>query len=119
MRAGDTWHVRELAEVLQDAGISCRIDSFRPDEPLVGGLLGAPGATAPREVTRLGVYVLPADEVEARRLERDLLLERMPGADDAAPHEHDAEGCPACGTPLPPTAESCTECGLEFPPLDA
>jgi len=116
LRTGDAWHVRELAEALQQAGISCRIDSFPPEAPLAGPGLSARGRGAPEGATRLGVYVAHADAAAGLRIERELLASRMPDAPEGA--AHDAEVCPACGTPLDATAAECAECGLEFPPLE-
>jgi len=117
---GDAWHVRDVAEALQQAGISCRVDSHPPDAPLAG-----PGFSARRgfsgATTRLGVYVLPGDLDAARRVEHEQRLSRIPGAgaSEAASASHDEEACPACVTPLPASAAECAECGLEFPAADA
>jgi hypothetical protein len=113
LRTGDPWHVRELAEALQEAGISCRIDSFPPEAPLTGPGLSARGRGAPEGATKLGVYVAHADAAAGQRIERELLASRMAGAPEGA--ASDADGCPACGSPLAPTATECPECGLEFP----
>jgi hypothetical protein len=114
---GDAWHVRDVAEALQEAGLSCRIDSHPPDAPLAG-----PGFSARRgfsgETTKLGVYVLPDQLERARRVEHAHRLSRIPGASETAAAPHDEEACPACGVPLAPAAAECAECGLEFPAAD-
>lgn len=119
---GDPWDVRSLAEVLQDEGVTCRIDRYPPssrgegDDP--GRRIGGFGRGV-----RLGVYVRPEDapHAAARHQERLRATLGEDGADASAPDPGaaDAEaGCPACGTVADAAAEECPECGLHFPPAE-
>jgi hypothetical protein len=99
IRRGGPWELRELAELLQSHGISCRIDAHPP------------GAAD------LGLFVREADREEVARLDRELAAGGGP-ADPGAGSALDAAACPACGEPLAADAESCASCGLEFPPIE-
>ena len=112
VKIGDPWRVREVAEALESAGISCRIDTYPPGagvQPHRGGR-GAGGAT------QMGVYVAPADHARAHEIAVEHERGRMPEAESEEElWDGDENSCPGCGTSLPPTSESCAECGLEFP----
>jgi uncharacterized protein with PIN domain len=108
---GDPRALHEIAERLQLAGISCRIDAYPPDEPIrLGGRRGSGVATT------FGLYVRPADAERATELRTQHIQQSLPesvGYEVAAGTElHD---CPACGEPIAETARECAACGLEFP----
>ena len=107
---GDPRALHEIAERLQAAGLSCRIDAYPPDEPIRLGGRGSGVATT------FGLYVHPADAEEATRVRTRLVQETLPesvGHELAAGTElHD---CPACGEPLAEAARECAACGLAFP----
>lgn len=107
LKLGEPWELRELAEMLQEHGISSQIDSH----PL-GGSLSRAGSRA--AAARLGIYVARTD-VEAVRefIEAQAALEHSESGAEAAPHDPGA--CPACGEPTPENAPACASCGLEFP----
>jgi hypothetical protein len=108
---GDPRALHEIAERLQEAGLSCRIDAYPPDEPIrLGGKRGTGVATS------FGLYVLPAEAEEAARLRLEHVRETLPeaaGFELAAGTELSA--CPACGEPLADAARECAACGLAFP----
>ena len=108
---GDPRALREIAERLQTAGISCRIDAYPPDEPIrLGGRRGSGVANT------FGLYVLPADAADAARVRTEHLQRSLP---EAAGYQVAAgtelHECPACGEPLAEAAPDCAACGLEFP----
>jgi hypothetical protein len=108
---GDPRALHEIAERLQAAGVSCRIDAYPPDEPIrLGGRRGSGVATS------FGIYVLPAEVDAATRLRTELVRESLP---DAANLElasgSELSACPACGEPLADAARECAACGLAFP----
>jgi len=106
--------VEELAELLQAAGISSRIDSHPPGVPLSAG----PRQMFGFQTSRLGLYVLglyvrPEDLEEAQRIVEQRKAEKLEASPAAVGTE--LEACPGCGARIPQDAESCLECGLEFP----
>jgi hypothetical protein len=109
---GDPWHLRELAERLQEQGVSCRIDvhpqTGRSQAPAQGGA-GARG-------TQFGLYVRAEDAALAQQLRSDHLAAVVPDA-HAPSFEPGAalSECPACGEPLAEGAARCASCELEFP----
>jgi hypothetical protein len=107
---GDPRALVESVGPLQAAGISCRIDPYPPDEPIRPGRRGSGVATT------FGLYVLPADHDEARRILTERIQRTLPEAAGAAV-EAGAEllACPACGTAIVDGARECAECGLAFP----
>jgi len=112
VRVGDPWRVREIAEALENAGITCRVDTHPP-----GGAV-APLRTrrAAGEATQLGVYVAPGDLAAALAAASEHERSRMPEVEGEGPAwDGDPGSCPGCGTALPPASEACAECGLEFP----
>ena len=111
---GTAGQVEEMAEILQAAGISSRVDSHPPGGPLSAG----PRQKFGFQTSRLGLYVLglyvrPEDLEEARQILEQKMAEKL----EAAPARIGAEfeACPGCGARIPQEAESCPECGLEFP----
>jgi hypothetical protein len=109
---GDPRALREIAERLQAAGLSCRIDAWPPDEPIrLGGRRGTGVATS------FGLYVRAEDAESALEVRTQLVRDSLPEAADvelAAGAELSA--CPACGEPLAEAAaRACAACGLEFP----
>lgn len=112
---GDPRALHEIAERLQVAGLSCRIDPYPPDEPIrPGGRRGSGVATT------FGLYVLPAEAEDATRLRTEHVRETLPeaaGYEVAAGTELSA--CPACGEPLADAARECAACGLAFPDAES
>ena len=108
---GDPRARHEIAEQLQQAGISCRIDAYPPDEPIrLDGRRGSGVANT------FGIYVLPSQaehavEVRTRYIQQS--LPELAGREVAAGTELHA--CPACSEPLPEAAHECASCGLAFP----
>jgi hypothetical protein len=112
---GDPWHLRELAEALNEQGISCRIDVHPPD-----AAIPPPARRGAATQTRFGLYVRAADRARAEQLRGEHLERAVPDAAGLAgePGALLAD-CPACGAPLAEGATSCASCGLEFPELSA
>jgi hypothetical protein len=111
---GDPWHLRELAERLQQQGISCRIDVYPPDAAIRPPARRAAGTSTTG--TQFGLYVRAEDVALAQQLRSEHLAEVVPGAQALAGEVGGVlSDCPACGTPLAEGAGSCASCGLEFP----
>src|SRR5512145_1555790 len=72
---GDPWHLRELAERLQEQGVSCRIDVFPPE-----GRIRPPAQRGGTSGTQFGLYVSAADLPLAQRLRGEHLAEVVPDA---------------------------------------
>lgn len=108
---GDPRALREIAELLQSAGLSCRIDAYPPDQPIrLGGPRGSGVATG------FGLYVRHADVEPAKQLHTQYLRRTLPEATShAVAAGTELHECPACGEPLAEAARDCGECGLEFP----
>ena len=107
---GDPRALHEIAEQLQSAGVSCRIDAYPPDQPIRLGRRGAGVATT------FGLYVRPADAEAATRLRTQHLQQTLPEAASVRlATGTELLECPACGEPLAETARDCAACGLEFP----
>jgi hypothetical protein len=109
LQRGDPYALHEIAERLQGAGISCRIDVHPPGEPIRAGARRGAGVA-----NTFGLYVRPEDAARAAAVREQHVRDSVP---DAAGAELGAElsACPACGEPLPDGAAACTACGLEFP----
>jgi uncharacterized protein (UPF0212 family) len=111
LERGDPRALHEIAERLQAAGISCRIDSYPPDEPIRPGARRGSGVA-----TTFGLYVRPTDADEATRVRTQHLQRSLP---EAALHDvatgAELSACPACGEPLAEAARECGACGLAFP----
>jgi hypothetical protein len=109
---GDPWHLRELAERLQQQGLSCRIDVYPPDSAIRPPARRGAGTSG----AQFGLYVRAEDVALAQQLRSEHLKRVVP---DAHALSGEAGGvlsdCPACGAPLEETAVSCASCGLEFP----
>ena len=111
---GTANQVEEMAEILQLAGISSRVDSHPPGEPFSAG----PRQKLGFQTSRLGLYVLGLyvrreDLEEARQILEQGMAEKLEAAPARVGEEFEA--CPGCGARIPQDAESCLECGLEFP----
>jgi ribosomal protein L40E len=111
---GTADQVEEMAEILQLAGISSRVDSHPPGEPFSAG----PRQKLGFQTSRLGLYVLglyvrPEDLEEARQILEQGMAEKLEASPARVGEEFEA--CPGCGARIPQDAESCLECGLEFP----
>ena len=110
LKVGEPWELRELAETLQEHGVSCEIDAYPR-----GGSIARAGAR--KEPARLGIYVARADIDTVRSFAAHVAeLESESGAEVEA---HDPGQCPACGEPTRENAPSCASCGLEFPEAPA
>ena len=112
---GDPRALHEIAERLQEAGLSCRIDTYPPDEPIrLGGKRGSGVATT------FGLYVLPGRgrgrDAAAHGHVRETLPEAA-GYEVAAGTELSA--CPACGEAFADAALECAACGLAFPDAES
>lgn len=112
IRVGDPWRVREIAETLEAAGITSRIDTYPPG----AGVQAPRGGRGAGGATQMGVYVAAADHARSLEIAEDYERGRMPEAESEEElWDGDPNACPGCGTALPPASESCAECGLEFP----
>jgi hypothetical protein len=112
VRTGDPWRVREIAEALENAGITCQVDTHPPG----GGVAPLRGGRSAGAATQMGVYVAPGDFEAAVQVAAAHERSRMPEVEADAPvWDGDPGSCPGCGTALPPASETCSECGLEFP----
>jgi len=107
------WYLQELAELLQENGISSRIDTEPPGTP-TEGTKGAMRAGSRGQTTRLGIYVGVDDLEPAHAIAQEFATARLSDVPDVTANP-DASACPACGEPISETAVSCAECGLEFP----
>lgn len=108
VRTGTPGELEGFAGLLQEHGISCRIDSYPPGAPAGAGSAGR-GAGL-----RLGLYVLERDLPAAVGAVEERLLAELPDA--VAPGARgELTACPACGASLAAEASGCAECGLEFP----
>lgn len=114
LRTGDPWHLRELSEALQEAGIPHRID--RQPEPEGEGVAAARRSRGGGRAAALGLFVRHEDVAAAVQVEHEHHLTRAHGPEAEAHRPGDAlEACPACGEALPEGASACGSCGLEFP----
>jgi hypothetical protein len=106
--------LEQLAQHLSGHGISSRIDSYPPREP-IGGAQAMRRDAAGDQAARLGIYV-PAQHLEtAYDLAQQLLRSHMPAPPGEAGEDKALlEACPACGTALEGRIDACGECGLEF-----
>jgi hypothetical protein len=109
LQKGDPYALHEIAERLQQEGVSCRIDVHPPGESI--RLAGRRGSGV---ATTFGLYVRPADLARAAVVREQHVRESVP---DAADVEAGGElaACPACGEPLADDATACAACGLDFP----
>jgi len=107
------WYLQELAELLQEGGISSRIDTDPPGTPNEG-TKGATRAGSRGRATRLGIYVGADDLETANEIAQEFATSRLSDIPTTAANP-DASACPACGEQISETAVSCAECGLEFP----
>ena len=109
---GDPWHLRELAERLQEQGVSCRIDVYPPEGQIRPPAQRGAGTSG----TQFGLYVQAEDAALAQQLRSQHLAQVVPDAHALAAEAGAAlTECPACGEPLAEGAASCASCGLEFP----
>jgi hypothetical protein len=114
LRTGDPWHLREISEALQEAGIAHRIDRQPAAEE--GGAAAGRRTRGGGRAGTLGLFVRREDVAAAAQVEHDLHLGRTHGPETVAHRPGDAlEACPACGEALPRGASACGGCGLEFP----
>ena len=115
---GDPWHLREIAERLQQGGLSCRIDAYPPDAPIRAPARKR-GPVAPGSGPSFALYVRHEDVGLAQQLRAEHLKESVPGAEALAVETGAVlSDCPACGEALSEGATSCASCGLEFPELE-
>jgi hypothetical protein len=108
---GDPRALHEVAARLAAEGVSCRIDAYPPGEPIRGPARRGAGVGP-----SFGLYVLAADEAEARRVRTEMVREALPdGAALGVEAGAELAACPACGEALAEGAQACAACGLEFP----
>ncbi len=114
IRRGGPGFLRGVARALQGAGLSCRIDTWPPGEPIRGARLPfrLRGGHDPYE---LGLYVREEDADEARQLEVEHLARILPDVPSPPPLDVTSAECPACGAGLFGSGERCVSCGLAFP----
>jgi hypothetical protein len=106
---GDPRHLREVAERLQAAAISCRIDVHPPGEPIRPGTRRGAGVAS-----TFGLYVREEDVAAAAAVREQYLRASVPDAGSAVVGA-ELSACPACGEALAEGANACGACGLEFP----
>ena len=118
LERGDPWHLRELAERLQQAGLSCRSDAY-PPYAQIRAPARKRGPVAAVAGPSFGLYVRREDVARAQQIRAEHLKESVPGA-EVLTSEAGAvlTDCPACGEALAEGATSCASCGLEFPELE-
>lgn len=107
------WYLQALAELLQESGISSRIDSD-PPAALLGAAKDATRAGSRSQATRLGIYVAADDLEAANEIAQQFAAAQLSDIPTTAANP-DSSACPACGERISETAVSCAECGLEFP----
>jgi predicted amidophosphoribosyltransferase len=105
LKLDEPWALQQLAEVLQQQGISSWIDAHTP------------AAQQPRE-PRLGLSVRRRDLDAARAIAEEHVASGLPDLEGVDVPRYDASACPACGEPTPEHAAACSACGLEFPEVD-
>lgn len=110
LRHGDASELRQVAELLGQAGIACAIDTSPPGAGFRGG--GARGARA----VQLAIYVRAQDAEAAAAVHLQWLTRSTPGAELAGPGGM-LDACPGCGEPLATGSSACAACGLAFPDL--
>jgi hypothetical protein len=108
LRRGAPSDLRELCDRLGERGLRFVVGTH----PLGGAVRRGQA----REV-ELAIYVEEADAQQAAQVEREWVLETIPGAADES-FVGAADACPGCGEPLAASAVACAACGLEFPPLE-
>src|SRR5688572_20832855 len=106
VKVDDPGPLHELAEVLQEQGISSWVEAHTlPAQQARGG-------------PRLGLSVRRADLDAARTIAEELMASSLHDLEGVELPEYDASSCPACGEPTPENAAACGACGLEFPEVD-
>jgi hypothetical protein len=107
---GGPWELERQAEHLAAEGISCRIETDPPGEPIPSRGVFRGGAGYGQQ---LAIYVAEGDADRAFALIDDFEASRMPHVGTV--HEaEESDVCPACQTPYSSAATECAECGLLF-----
>lgn len=91
--------VRHLEEKLAEAGIPYRTEMSDHGYPY------------------LSVYVRPEDFPRAKRIDHEVFLMEVPGAEELPPVENlDFRSCPGCGKQIGESDRECSGCGLVLVP---
>ena len=90
------WELERTANVLQEAGLPCRIDRHPP-----------PGQG---EGEGLALYVRDEDRTAAEEAIHEYRAEALPDAADFPRAGEVLDACPACGARLEASATACSEC---------
>lgn len=107
----DQHAVEHYMDRLADIGIpSAKLPVVRTNH---GGLL-EPVPDGSGAGFRTQLFAARDDYAEAAPIVAAAFARRNPSLAETPYLEFPAEGCPACGAPLPDDAESCPDCGLEF-----
>ncbi len=112
VRSGSASDLDAFAELLQELGISSRIDSYPPGKRIDASATGARSRGAGAG-SRLGLYVLEADLADAASAIEERMLSELPDA--VRVERGELSACPACSAPIAADAIACSDCGLEFP----
>jgi len=110
LRIASISFIRALSEMLQNAGISHRVDSA-PNQ--------ADDDESSERTRRqshdagVAIFVLPEDAEAALAVDAEFLKRQIPDQ-PAQNGAADDEGCPACGDPVALDAHECPGCGLPF-----
>jgi hypothetical protein len=116
VRTGSPAQLGVFAELLQEFGISSRVDAYPPgaedpDSEVAAARRAARGAGIG---PTLGLYVRERDLVAAVDAVEAQLAAEMPDAVQLR-ERGEASECPACSAPLGAEDTACSDCGLEFP----
>ena len=98
--------IRALSSGLEQAGVAHRVEPGKLADPPEGQRPETFG-----DVDLFALYVLPADEPSARKLDEQIALQVLPEeGEELAEGEEDE--CPACSAKRSAAATSCPDCGL-------
>ena len=113
MRRADLEWIELLASRLAEAGVPSLVSTFpTPEASAHEGSLDSPE----RATGQHYLFVRYSDGSTARKVDRQVLLERVPemdGVPDAA--RCDLDTCPLCGARWPRDVAECPSCALAFP----
>jgi hypothetical protein len=108
----DPWEATRVAQMLHEAGIASRIDTYPPAGAISAGEFAYAGRAG--FGVEVCVYVLEADRPVAEELLDRFHASTLPDARDPTLVGEDLPACPGCGTAIAADARACAECGLEF-----
>lgn len=118
LATGSPWEMERLALLLQEAGMSSRVDTMPSERAISRHVSNAAPRGSSRSGARLALYVLPAEVEAAGRVIQGVLLQDSPGGAAPAREGASLEACPACGAPISAVASACPDCGLGFVPIE-